>query len=58
MPIFKYEIHRTIKNVTGPMLVEADTWLEARVLIEKSLRNNFAFKKCKVVRLENNPAFK
>ena len=53
MPVFKYEIHRTINKVTGPMLIEADTWLEARVLIERSLRNNYAFKNSTVVRIKD-----
>lgn len=53
MPVFKYEIHRTINKVTGPMLVEADTWLEARVIVANSLKNNYAFKNFEIVRLEN-----
>ena len=52
MPVFKYKIHRTIQNVTGPMTVEADTWLEARVRVEKTLQQNNAYKDARVIRIQ------
>ena len=53
MPIFKYEIHRTVKYVTGPMLIEAETWLDARAILQKSFRQNHAYKNAEIVRIKN-----
>ena len=48
---YTYKVQRTYTTESPEMTVEADTWLEARVLVQSSINNNYAYKNAKIVRV-------
>ena len=48
---YTYKLQRTYITESTEMTVEADTWLEARVLVQRSINNNYAYKNAKIIRV-------
>ena len=47
---YTYKLQRTYTTESTEMTVEADTWLEARVLVQRSIKQNNAYKDAKIIR--------
>jgi len=52
---YTYTLHRTYTTISPQMHVEADTWLDARVLIQRSIKQNNAYKDAKIIRVYHDP---
>ena len=52
---YTYKLQRTYTTESTEMTVEADTWLEARVLVQRSINNNYAYKNAKIIRVYHDP---
>ena len=48
---YTYKLQRTYITESTEMTVEADTWLEARVLVQRSIKQNNAYKDAKIIRV-------
>lgn len=48
---YTYKLERTYTTESPEMTVEADTWLEARVLVQRSIKQNNAYKDAKIIRV-------
>ena len=52
---YTYKLKRTHITESPPMTVEADTWLEARVLVQRSIKQNNAYKDAEIIRIYHDP---
>ena len=52
---YTYKLQRTYTTESTEMTVEADTWLDARVLVQRSINKNYAYKDAKIIRVYHDP---
>jgi hypothetical protein len=49
MPNFIYKVKRTQVTYSAPMVIQADTWLDARVRLQATFNQNNAYRNAEII---------
>ena len=52
MPNFIYKVKRTQVTYSAPMVIQADTWLDARVRLQAPFNQNNAYRNAEIILLK------